>query len=176
MLLRRYRHCPRASAGAWPIWGALAHESVHAPRSDGLARPAVRHPARSAGQPSSHAGLRLILDRTGRHDLENPSYPVSNSCQIKGTSIGFRLSWTAVMWSAYCPPPGSAITTTQIRHATTAMPAAPKDTRHPGRRSACRGASRLGCRDGGMLDPYRGQLMLVRTFTSGVTVATRTPL
>lgn len=38
------------------------------------------------------------------------------------------------------------------------------------------GASRLGCRDGGMPDPYRGQPMFVRTYTSGLTVAARTPL
>ncbi|MHB9102470.1 MAG: hypothetical protein ACYC2E_13245, partial [Sulfuricella sp.] len=41
-------------------------------------------------------GLRLILDSTWGHDYENPLSPVQNPHQIKASSNGITLFWTAV--------------------------------------------------------------------------------
>ncbi|MHB9102266.1 MAG: hypothetical protein ACYC2E_12210, partial [Sulfuricella sp.] len=46
-------------------------------------------------------GLRLILDSTWGHDYENPLSPVQNPHQIKASSNGITLFWTAVISSIF---------------------------------------------------------------------------
>lgn len=74
---------------------AAAHESLHPSRSDGVARSTLRHAASFAGT----LGLRLILDSTREHHLENSSSLVQNPHQFSAPLTQGRLFCTAVEFS-----------------------------------------------------------------------------